>query len=93
MFRKRFFWEGVLMPGSLAGWIFAISGLFIGYEGVIGMCWLVVFLVWTIAHPLEIIVSYKIGKDRNLSFARTALKTVLFGFTWWLPLKMGVIDK
>lgn len=93
MFRNRFFWAGALMPGSLAGWIFAISGLFIDYEGVIGICWLVVFLVWTIVHPLEIIVSYKIGKGKHLSFARTAIKTILFGFTWWLPLKMGVIDK
>lgn len=93
MLRNRLFWTGFLMPGSLAGWAFVIAGFFVPFEGIAGIAWLVMLPVWTIVHPLEIIMSYKIGKEKNLSIAWTAVKTILFGFTWWLPLKMGVIDK
>jgi hypothetical protein len=93
MLRNRLFWTGLLMPGSAAAWVFVIAGFFLPLDGVVKIIWLVMLPVWTIVHPLEIITSYKIGKEKNLSFARTAVMTILFGFTWWLPLKMGVIDK
>lgn len=43
--------------------------------------------------------SYKIqsfslpaAKARGLSLERAFAKTMLFGFTWWVPLKAGVFD-
>ncbi len=86
-------WKYVLMPGSIIGWAFALSGVIFPYEGVIKTIWLVILLIWAVIHPLEIFISWNIGKSKNISFARTAIKTILFGFTWWLPLKMGVIEK
>ncbi len=93
MFTSPALWKFVLMPGSLFGWAFAISGVLFPYEGLMRIIWLTVFLIWAVVHPLEIFISWDIGKSKNLSFVRTAIKTILFGFTWWLPLKMGVIDK
>jgi hypothetical protein len=40
-----------------------------------------------------LILSIPIGKKAGISTGTTVLKTLLFGFTWWLPVKMGVIDK
>ena len=93
MLKNRLFWTGVLMPGSLAGWAFVISGFFINYEGWLWTAWIAMLGVWGLVHPLEIIMSYGIGRGRNLSPAHIVIKTILFGFTWWLPLKMGVIER
>jgi len=93
MLRNRLLWTGILMPGSLAGWAFVIAGLFLNFTGIVGTIWLVMLVIWMVAHPLEIIMSYGIGRAKNIPPAMIAVKTILFGFTWWLPLKMGVIGK
>lgn len=47
-----------------------------------------------IVHILEIpTVSLKIGREKKIPDSMTVLKTILYGFTWWLPLKKGIIDK
>ncbi len=61
MFKNPILWKAFLMPGSLAGWAFAISGLFLEFDGIIRIAWLTVCAVWMIVHPLEIFISYKIG--------------------------------
>lgn len=92
MFKKPFFWRYLLMPGSIAGWIFAAAGIWIDFVGPLRFAWIAVLLIWAIIHPLEIAVSYRIGKEKNLSTARIVIMTILFGFTWWLPLRQGIID-
>jgi hypothetical protein len=37
--------------------------------------------------------SMKIGNDKQIPGSMTIIKTILFGFTWWFPLKQGIIDK
>jgi len=83
-----------MMPGAILGWIFTIFGFVcpIGNETV-RMLWLVITCIWVITHPLELILSIPIGKKTGIKIGTTVLKTLLFGFTWWLPVKMGVIDK
>jgi hypothetical protein len=49
-----------------------------------------VFAGLVLLHTLEIIITRKIGSEKNISFLRVAVKTILFGFTWWLPLKKGI---
>jgi hypothetical protein len=51
------------------------------------------FFTWVFGHPLELALSLRIGKRAGLSVFRTVLKTLAFGFTWWVPLKLGVIKK
>ncbi len=41
----------------------------------------------------QLALALGIGKAQGLSRTRTILKTLAFGFTWWLPLKLGVIKK
>jgi hypothetical protein len=51
------------------------------------------FIGLLIIHALEIFISWKIGKDKQVPPSMIILKTILFGFTWWVPLKKGIIDR
>ena len=42
------------------------------------------------AHVLEIPLAMKVLKDKNASFGRLAVGTLLFGYTWWIPAKKGI---
>ena len=93
MFKSKLFWY-VMMMGAVAGWIFSIYGLFCPYRNdVIKVIWMAILLIWVIGHPLELFMSIPIGKKAGLSIRRTVIETLLFGFTWWLPLKLGVIKR
>jgi len=88
---KKGFWY-LLMVGSLGGWIFVIKGLVTPFQNKdLKRIWLVAFCTWVLGHPLELILSIGIGRAAGLSALRTIVKTLAFGFTWWLPLKMGVM--
>lgn len=41
-------------------------------------------------HISEIPYARKIGSEKNIPFSSVVVKTLLFGFTWWLPLKKGI---
>ena len=44
-------------------------------------------------HIAELKTALRIGKKHKLKTGRILLMTILFGFTWWLPLKRGIINK
>ncbi|MGC9324845.1 MAG: hypothetical protein ACP5G0_08890 [Desulfomonilia bacterium] len=93
MLRSRGMWY-LMMAGALAGWVFAISGLVKPYEPpAINTASKIVLLIWVLGHPLELPISMGIARQAGLSPLRAILKTILYGFTWWLPLKLGVIKK
>jgi hypothetical protein len=41
-------------------------------------------------HTAEIPFIKKIGLEKNIPLSTVVVKTLLFGFTWWLPLKKGI---
>ena len=52
------------------------------------------FIGLLIVHILEIpVLSLKIGRSKQVPYSMIILKTILYGFTWWLPLKKGIIDR
>lgn len=51
------------------------------------------FIGLLVIHIAELPIGLKIGKGKNIPAMTTAAKTILFGFTWWLPLKKGIIEK
>ena len=40
---------------------------------------------------MEIPIGMKVGERAGLEKGISALKTLAFGLTWWIPVKMGVI--
>jgi len=87
------FWKG-MMAGSVLGWLFIFWGVFFPFNsGVIYVLWICILLAWTILHPLELAMSLPVGKEKGLTPEKIFMKTMLFGFTWWLPLKLGVFEE
>jgi hypothetical protein len=44
-------------------------------------------------HIVELKTAFRIGRKHKLKTGRILLMTLLFGFTWWLPLKRGILNK
>ncbi len=86
------FWY-FMMSGSIA--LFAFS-IWLGYYLFPDNCLLswIFFLPLFALHIVEVpLIGLKIGRDKNIPVPITIIKTLLFGFCWWLPLKKGIIDK
>ena len=93
MLKSKLFWY-MNMGGAVGGWIFIVFGLAAPMEGcALHTAWWIVLLVWTIAHPLELAMSVPVGKKAGLSLERTLVMTMIFGFTWWVPVKLGVFTR
>lgn len=94
MFNNKLFWYFFMMPGAILGWLFIFFGVvFPIADGTVRTIWLVITCIWVIGHPLEMILSIPIGKKAGINAGTSILKTMLFGFTWWLPVKMGILGK
>lgn len=94
MFKNKLFWYFFMMPGSVAGWLFTFFGFFFPIQDEIArMLWIIIACAWCFGHPLELIFSIPAGKSKGIPVSTVVLKTMVLGITWWLPLKMGVIDK
>ena len=94
MLNNKLVWYFFLMPAAIIGWILIIYGAVFPIEDEnFRIFWLVITCIWTIGHPLELIVSIPIGRKAAISTGATVLKTLLFGFTWWLPVKMKVLNR
>jgi|WetSurMetagenome_2_1015567.scaffolds.fasta_scaffold1178455_1 hypothetical protein len=90
MSSSKGFWI-FLEVGAIGLFLLAVAfGYYLFPEGGI-KAWSI-FLALIGLHLAESPVGLKIGRAKNLSITRSLVKTWLFGFTWWLPLKMGVID-
>ena len=91
--KSQIFWKA-MMAGSIMGWVFIFWGVFFPFEaGSIKILWIIVLLSWAVLHPLELTLSFPVGKEKGLTPEQVFMKTMLFGFTWWLPLKMGVFEE
>jgi hypothetical protein len=84
------FWK-LMKAGSVLGWVFIFYGIFFPFHsGALKIIWWCVALGWGVGHPLELASSIPIAKSKGISLETAFVKTMIFGFTWWLPLKMGV---
>ncbi len=86
---KSVFWHGLQVSAVLlyavliaGGYALQIPALGWGLFGVI-------FLL----HVFELKTALVVGRDKGLSTRRIVLKNLAFGFTWWLPLKKGILSK
>lgn len=90
MLKIKLFWY-TLMGGSLGLYALIIASFFM-FPDSAGM--VAIILCGVIAlHTGEIPVAKKIAAVRNVSFLRAIIKTILFGFTWWVPLRKGILTR
>ncbi|MFT7126406.1 MAG: hypothetical protein ACI9HX_000076 [Pseudoalteromonas tetraodonis] len=58
-----------------------------------GLIWIKVWLIMFIAHVFELPIAFLATKERPASMVQTIFMTMLFGFTWWLPVRLGVFGR
>lgn len=93
MMKNKSFWQAQ-MGFAVAGWIFIFWGALAPFSiPAVKSVWWVVLLLWAVGHPLELFASLPVGKRAGLSLERTIMMTLVFGITWWIPLKLGVFDR
>jgi len=91
MLESKGFWY-LLMGGALALWGWAILvGLV--FSSSISWLALVVLVGLFVTHCAEIPTALKAVGEKGLSTSRVVVKTVIFGFTWWVAVKRGVVDR
>ncbi|HRR59755.1 MAG TPA: hypothetical protein P5547_02340 [Spirochaetota bacterium] len=87
MISNKYFWY-VLMSGALVLWAFAIALIYLfpewDYKAVL-------FIGLIILHGVEIPYVLTILR-KDVSTITISIKTFLFGFTWWLPVKKGILQ-
>jgi hypothetical protein len=90
MTSSRWFWY-FLMTGAI--FLFAIA-YGIGYMVFSDTVYAAVLPAALLAlHVSEIPAARKAADGKNISGGSVIIKTTLFGFTWWLPLKKGILHK
>lgn len=83
------FWYGN-MAGAVVGWLFIFIGAFASFKGGLHTIWLIITLLWAVGHPLELLAAIPIAKKAGFSAEKTLVNTLVFGITWWIPVKLGV---
>lgn len=90
--KNPMFWYGN-MAGAVVGWIFIFIGAFASLTGSLYTIWLIVTLLWAVGHPLELLVAIPIAKKAGFSAEKSVAFTLIFGITWWIPVKLGILVK
>ena len=87
----KLFWK-IMMIGSVSMFIFLlILGRYLFPESIVKS--ILPFLIMLLAHISEMPISFKIAKSKGIPYRQIIIKTLLFGFTWWIPLKLDIFKK
>ena len=93
MFKSKAFWYGN-MAGGVGAWIFGIYGILCPFENpMVRITAIIIFWSFLLLHPLELIMAIPICKKAGIPLWKTIVFTMIFGFLWWLPVKMEVIKE
>lgn len=81
-----------MMTGAIGLWITVILAAIL-FPSISTIAW-IIFIALAALHLLEFpLASKEISSAKGISGRTAFIKTILFGFTWWLALKKGIFDK
>lgn len=89
MSNKPAFWYFV-QGSTIALYVLLIGGGYLLGKPLIGWG---LYGALLLLHIFELRTALKVGAEKGVSKMRTVLKNLLFGFTWWVPLKRGILQK
>jgi len=89
MTRKMLFWL-LVQASTILLYILLIGGGYVFNQPAIGWG---LYAALFVLHLFELKTALKIGREKGLSTMRIVVMNLIFGFTWWVPLKRGVIKK
>ncbi len=55
--------------------------------------WIIDIFLSVVVHGAQLYIAIPEGKKKQLPMWRIIVKTMIFGATWWKPLRDGIIDK
>lgn len=85
---KKLFWTIL----QLAALFLLFGSLPLGYILQHPVAGWVVFSIVVLLHVSELLVTIPLMKQRDLPIGIAVFKTLLFGFTWWVPFKQGLLQ-
>ncbi len=85
MVKTENFWK-VVQAGVAAFWL-AIPAFFLG--GISMPLLVILGVILLVLHTLELPVAFIKLRGMGVPPVQTVVKTLLYGFTWWLPLSKG----
>lgn len=92
MTKNPMFWYFNMIVAIL-GWLFIVFGFLFGPgAGFLRTLWIAVAVLWIVGHPLELLLAIPAGERAGVPKGKTIMKTLVFGITWWLPLKIGAFN-
>ena len=93
VYNKKQVYIAMLIP--IIGWIYIGVGLI--FPSLLQIHW-IFFIIWIIdiflsvvVHGAQLYISIPAGKKEKISIWKIVLYTMLFGATWWKPLRDGVL--
>jgi uncharacterized protein YhhL (DUF1145 family) len=90
MLKSKGFWY-LMMAGAVCGWIFTVTGLVKPFKNeTLKKLWKSVAFTWLFGHPLELLVSRGVCAAAGITPRKALIKTIIYGITWWLPIKLGI---
>lgn len=76
----------MLIP--IFGWLFIAYGLIFPIENIIiKWMWYIDIFLSVVVHPLQLYIALPVGAKAGISVKKTIYMTIVFGATWWKPLK------
>ncbi len=87
MTNKPLFWY-LLQASTLI-----LYGVLVGGGNALGLPWLGwgLYAALFVLHLFELKTALRVGREKGLSDLRIVLLNLIFGFTWWVPLKRGIL--
>ncbi|PKO00930.1 MAG: hypothetical protein CVU42_02100 [Chloroflexi bacterium HGW-Chloroflexi-4] len=89
MNKKLAFWL-LVQASTILLYIILIGGGYALYQPALGWG---LYAALFVLHLFELKTALNIGREKSLSTLRVVVMNLLFGFTWWVPLKRGIIKK
>ena len=72
----------------IVGWIYIIFGLLFPFENrILWIFWIIDIAASVGLHAIQLFIAIPVGKKAGFSTIRSIFMTMLFGATWWKPLK------
>lgn len=89
--RSRPFW----LLSNVVIFVFHIVATFTFFtdDNAFDLIWIKLWMALFFIHFMELPIAFLATQERPASMVQTILMTMLFGFTWWLPVRLGVFGR
>ncbi len=78
----------LIMIIPIGGWIYILWGIIFPFQiKILQILWYIDIFLSCIVHPLQLITAIPAGKKAGIGTIKNAVLTVIFGATWWRPVK------